>query len=309
MSLTQQITSCLDQLTPAQQNLARYLLDHREQVAFMTARALAEAVGQSDAAVVRFARAVGYAGYPQLREALRGSLLERAGALGMRKAPPSSAEALKNDIFDTDAALIAETARLNSTDTALAIADLLIGARRVWVTGHGTSYPLAAYLAMHLNQVMDKVQVFNVEHGDLADRFRTVGEGDVFIGIGYVRYLPYTVDILQLARDNGAQVVAITDRPTSPLARLAAHTLYAARGMNAFAWWTQTGTMTLANWITAMIMARDAERVTDHLRHSDAAWKQLGHWRSSGNNDSEPSLEQHLLAGMQGRRKRTSDKS
>ncbi|WP_459618303.1 MurR/RpiR family transcriptional regulator [Bordetella sp. 2513F-2] len=308
MTLAQRITEHLDTLTRAQQELARYILGHAEQVAFMTAKQLAEAAGQSDAAVVRFARAVGYGGYADLREALRGGLLERAGALGMRQEPPSTLTELKAQVYESDAALVAETARLNADETAESVADLLIGARRIWVTGHGTSYPLAAYLAMHLNQVLDKVQVFNVEHGDLAERLRTVGKGDVFIGIGYVRYLPYTVDILQHAKEAGAQVVAITDRPTSPLARLAVHTLYAARGMTSFAWWSQAGTLALANWITALIMVRDAERVVQRLRQSDEAWKRLGHWHSPGNSESDPSLEQHLRAGMQSRSKRASGK-
>lgn len=66
----------IDSLTHAQQDLARYILDHNEPAAFMTARQLADAVGQSDAAVVRFAQAVGYTGYPELRTGLRGGLLE-----------------------------------------------------------------------------------------------------------------------------------------------------------------------------------------------------------------------------------------
>jgi len=309
MTLTDRISARIDSLTPAQQDLARYVLEHGGQVAFMTARQLGDAAGQSDAAVVRFARAIGYSGYPDLRAALRGGLLERAGALGMRKAPPSTAQALTFDIFETDARLVADTMRLNSEKTGLAIADLLIKARRVWVTGHGTSYPLAAYVAMHLNQVLDKAQIFNVEHGDLADRLRGIGEGDVFVGIGYVRYLPYTIEILQLAREAGAQVIAITDQPISPLARLATHTLYTARAMNSFAWWSQAGTLSLANWITALVMARDADRVTQQLRKSDTAWKQLGHWRSSGNSDRSPSLEQHLQAGMRKRRKASLQKS
>lgn len=308
MSLSDKITACIDALTPAQQDLARYILDHSGQVAFMTARQLASAVGQSDAAVVRFARAVGYSGYSELRGSLRGGILDRAGALGMRKATPSSAQALTAEIFETDANLATETAQLNSEDTGLAIADLLIGARRVWVTGHGTSYPLAAYVAMHLNQVLDKAQIFNVEHGDLADRMRSVGEGDVFIGIGYIRYLPYTVEILQLARDAGANVIAITDQPTSPLARLAVHTLYAARGMNAFAWWSQAGTLSIANWITALVMMRDPELVAQQLRQSDAAWKQLGHWRGNSKSDHSPSLEQSLRDGMRTHRKATPQK-
>lgn len=306
MSFPEQIAQSLDQLTTAQQALAKYILDHGEQVAFMTARQLANAAGQSDAAVVRFAKAVGYGGYPELRDALREGLLERVGSSGMsqRHDPATPLEELCRQVYAIDGGLIQETALLNSDAQLLSAADALVAARRIWVTGHGTSSPLAQYLAMHLNQVLGNAQVLNVGDGDLAERLRGIGKQDAVIGIGYVRYLPYTVDILQIARESGAAVLAITDRVSSPLARLAHHPLYTARAKEAAAWWSQTGTLTLANLLTSLVMAKAPKVVAEHLRHADAVWQRLGHWQSTGNSSSDPSLQQRHAQGMRAGPKR-----
>ncbi len=299
MNFRRQLEAHLDELTPSQRTMAKYIFEHMEQVPFMTTRQLAAALGQSDATVVRFARAIGYAGFPELREAMRAGLLEKVGASGLRASGmPSDGTDLKHAVFETDMALVRDTGLLNADETVVAVADALIGAHRIWVTGHGSSYPLAAYLAMHLNQCLGNAHLLTLDHGDLADRLREVGPDDVVVGIGYVRYLPYTIDVLRIAKSLGAQVVAITDRVSSPLARLARHSLYVARGMSSPIWWSQSGTLALANWLAALVMSRAPDLAQQQLRRSDEMWKLLGHWSSSGNDDDDPSLEQRLEANM-----------
>ncbi len=127
-------------------------------------------------------------------------------------------------------------------------------------------------------------------NGDLADRLRGVGKEDVFIRIGYLRYLPYTIDLMKAARDVGAQTVAITDRASSPLAEIADKTLFVARSVSSPAWWSQAGTLTLTNWLIALVLERDAANANAQLTASDEHLKQLGHWQSAGNDKDEFSL-------------------
>lgn len=293
MSFSQTLEQHQARLTPAQREMAKYILDHGEQVSFMTAKQLADAIGQSDAAVIRFAQAAGYAGFPALRESLREGLLERVGASGLpQRAGSTSDQELKAEVFDTDALLVQQTAQLNPDAVVSTVADLLVGSRRVFVSGHGTSYPLAAYLSMQLNHCLGKGQIFNMEHGDVGDRMRSVDEHDVFIGIGYLRYLPYTADILGSARKSGARIVAITDRVSSPLSAVAHHSLYVARGVRSPAWWSQVGTLVLTNWLLALVVARDPATAEKHLRASDDQLKQLGHWQSNLQGHDDLSLDQ-----------------
>ncbi|EHD22373.1 MULTISPECIES: MurR/RpiR family transcriptional regulator [Brenneria] len=287
MNFSALVSERFSSLTPAQQLIARYIERNKERVAFMTARQLAGAINVSDAAVVRFSRALGYRGYAHLREDLGEALIENSGLSGVfQRAPMSSGEAeLKEQVFANGGLLISQTAALNPPETVARIADKLASARRIWVTAHGTTHAMAVYLAMQLN-VLKNAEVFNVGAGDVADRIRNVSDEDVFIGIGYERYLPYTVELMHLARLRGAYVVALTDRASSPLAVESDEAMYVARGTSQVAWWSQIGTLIMADWLMSQMVVRNTEDVREKLQESDKAWELLGHWKNDNTRET-----------------------
>jgi len=299
LTFAEQLADAYERLTPAQQQMAKYILDRKEQVAFMTAKQLAESIGQSDAAVIRFSQAIGFVGFMALRESLRESLLQRVGEGDLpQRGRTQNEQELKSTVFETDSALVQQTAQRNSDEVVSDVANMLVSARRVYVSGHGTSYSLAVYLAMQLNHCIGKGELLTMGTGDMAERLRSINERDVVIGIGYVRYLPYTIDTLKAAQSVGAQTVAITDRASSPLSNFARKTLYVARAVSSPIWWSQAGTLALANWIVALVMHRDSETAEAQLRAGDEMLNRLGHWQSAGNSEDE------LLLSPKGRRKK-----
>ncbi|MCK1604783.1 hypothetical protein IVB02_26120 [Bradyrhizobium sp. 166] len=92
----------------------------------------------------------------------------------MRQSETSDITAFQRALVTSGTSLIDKTERLNAHDRFSAVIDLRISSRQIFPTGHGMTYPMAVYLAMHLRQPLDRAQVFNIEHGDLADRFRSV---------------------------------------------------------------------------------------------------------------------------------------
>ena len=58
-------------LSKGQKLIAQYIINNYDKVAFMTASKLGDTVGVSESTVVRFANALGYAGYPKLQEGLQ----------------------------------------------------------------------------------------------------------------------------------------------------------------------------------------------------------------------------------------------
>jgi DNA-binding MurR/RpiR family transcriptional regulator len=245
----------------------------------MAAKELGEATASSDAAVIRFAQALGFRGFLELRAALREELLQRAGSIGIA-ARVDTAEAIKSlsdEVFQLDHALLAQTQNLNDSALYGRVADGLIAARHVWVVGHGTSYPLAAYLAMTLNQVLPHARALSIGTGDLAGELRDLGPQDAVLGIGYVRYLPYTIDLMRLARQRQTRLFAITDKATSPLARLADIALFAARDGVAFAV-SQIGSMAIAHVLLAEVARRAPDTLREQLRLSDQLLQDAGHW-------------------------------
>lgn len=282
MNFSALVDERFSKLTPAQQLIARYIERNKERVAFMTAKQLADAINVSDAAIVRFARALGFRGYTHLREDLGEALIENVGLSGIyQEVPTSSSEVeLKEQVFANGGLLMSQTSALNQPETIARIAEKMVSARRIWVTAHGTTHSIAVYLTMQLN-VLKNADLINIGAGDIADRIRHINEEDVFIGIGYERYVPYTIELMHLARLRGAYMVALTDRPSSPLAREATETLYVARSMSKIGRWSQIGTMIMADWLMSQMVVIDKENINKRLQESDKIWELLGHWKMS----------------------------
>lgn len=267
------------ELTDAQRQMAEYVLARADDVAFMAAKQLGEATASSDAAVIRFAQALGFRGFLELRAALREELLQRAGSIGVatRAGAAERTPSLAEEVFQLDRALLSQTESLNDITLYGQVTDGLVSARHIWVIGHGTSYPVAAYLAMMLNQTLPHARALSIATGDLAGELRDLGPQDAVIGIGYVRYLPYTIDLMRLAKQRRARLFAITDKATSPLARLAEIALFAARDGVAFAV-SQIGSMAIAHVLLAEVARRAPDVLREQLRLSDQLWQDVGHW-------------------------------
>lgn len=69
--LITKIQSELPGFSKGQKQIARFILEHYDKAAFMTASRLGVTVGVSESTVVRFATELGYDGYPHLQRALQ----------------------------------------------------------------------------------------------------------------------------------------------------------------------------------------------------------------------------------------------
>ena len=65
------ISGMMPRFSKGQKQIARYIVEHYDKAAFMTAAKLGQAVGVSESTVVRFAAELGFEGYPQLQRSLQ----------------------------------------------------------------------------------------------------------------------------------------------------------------------------------------------------------------------------------------------
>ena len=70
-TLSAYISSRFDEFSRSQKDVAQYVVDHLDEVAFHTAEELARRANTSSSTVVRFAQALGFEGFPELQEAAR----------------------------------------------------------------------------------------------------------------------------------------------------------------------------------------------------------------------------------------------
>jgi len=69
------IRRMFDSLRPAEKKVASYILDNGGQVVYQSITELASATGTSDATIIRFANALGFSGYQELKIALARELV------------------------------------------------------------------------------------------------------------------------------------------------------------------------------------------------------------------------------------------
>ena len=70
-SLRERLEERMPGLSKSQRRIASHLLSHYDEAAFLSAADLASQLDVSEATVVRFAKAIGYDGFPQLKRALQ----------------------------------------------------------------------------------------------------------------------------------------------------------------------------------------------------------------------------------------------
>src|SRR4029079_13383800 len=70
-TLSAYISSRFDEFSRSQEDVAQYVVDPLDEVAFHTAEELARRASTSSSTVVRFSQALGFEGFPELQEAAR----------------------------------------------------------------------------------------------------------------------------------------------------------------------------------------------------------------------------------------------
>lgn len=220
-----------------QKRIAAYILSDYDKAAFMTASRLGKLVGVSESTVVRFAAMLSYDGYPAMQRALQE--LVRSKLTSIQRIQTSNDRLFSSDVVSSVLQMDMEKIRIAIEEvdrTAFAaVVDKLMAAKHIYILGVRSSSFLAGYLHFYLHLIFDNVTlVTSNSAGDILESILRIAPGDVLVGISFPRYSQSTVKGVQFAHDRGAEVIAITDSPMSPLYSLASSALLARSDMISF---------------------------------------------------------------------------
>jgi DNA-binding MurR/RpiR family transcriptional regulator len=223
LSPADELLALLDgrRLSPAQRRIAHYLLENLPEVAFLSSMELAERVGVSQPSVTRFAAALGFSGYPELRAALRPIALRvpETGIHSERIAGNELHSALESDQANLEALhkYAADPSRLARLGTDLAASEPLS------VIGLRMSAPVASYFAYGAARIHPDVRVIDTPGSPAHEallRAKAAG-GTWLVAFVLPRYSAESVVILRSARELGLKTAVVTDVPLVPFAHLA----------------------------------------------------------------------------------------
>ncbi|MEZ2127920.1 MULTISPECIES: MurR/RpiR family transcriptional regulator [unclassified Sinorhizobium] len=202
--------------------IALYIAQDPEIILTQSVTDVARQTESGQASVVRFCRTLGFSGFPEFKIALSGEIERERASHRAHHADPGDAF-LAPEIASLSAALqnaIASSARLLDRAQIGRVIERLRIARRVEIFGMGASSVCADLLTIRLIWLGLPVHSpgsASMSHG-LA---RTLDASSLAIGISNSGVTEETKDFLEIARNAGAQTLAITTRADCPIAQTA----------------------------------------------------------------------------------------
>lgn len=231
------ISHKVDQLSKGQKLIARYILDHYDKAAFMTASKLGIIVGVSESTVVRFAFELGYDGYPGLQKALQEMIRNRLTAVQRIEVANEQlgTEEILDKVLNLDIEKIRKTLEETSREDFNGAVTSIAAARNIYILGSRSAAALARFMSFYFSLMFQNVKlVHTTSQGEMFEQILRVNENDIMIGISFPRYSKQTAMALHFGRTNGAKIIAITDSPSSPLVRESDFFLQARSDMASF---------------------------------------------------------------------------
>lgn len=222
VSVLVRVRGAMPNLRPAEQRVAEAVLADPAGISESSITTVARRCQTSETTVLRFCRAIGLNGYPELRIALaRAAQWEEtdhtAGApiTGQISASDSLADIVAK-ITHADARAIEETASAVDLQVLERAVDAVAGAGRVDIYGIGAS----ALVGCDLHQKLHRIGMVSFAWSDphlALTAAAVLRSGDVAVGISHTGTTIDTIDALRVARARGATTIGITNFEGSPL--------------------------------------------------------------------------------------------
>lgn len=216
------VESLLARLAPSEQKVAVAVLKDPSMVINSGINELAVKSGASEAAVVRFCKKAGYAGYKQFRVAMTQELgtyhmLGLDNSIDERIKSYGCIDEIINAVRDQEVSVLSAALSTIDREQLNLAADAVLNCKRVTIFATGLSGLIANELNNRLMRLGFDTQFEVSLYAQLLQASKLTPD-DVAIGISYSGTTKEIVDAVGLAGRTGAKTIAITNYPDTDLA-------------------------------------------------------------------------------------------
>ncbi len=270
-SLSSYIESRFDDFSRSQKDVAQYIVDHLDEVAFQTAEELARRANTSSSTVVRFSQALGFEGFPELQHSAREEYRRRHSVPvnGHGAAGATPLFSLDQNEFETalaaDLVNLEDTARKVTRKDIGSAVDAIATTPKLLVVGTDQMAFFASYLR-HLLMLLDlRAEIVASPSQEALGRLGRIDDETLVIALSAGRAHPLVLRAMKLARHRKAMTMAITDATLSEVAKLARIRLYYSSDSPAYVR-SHTALLSMVQALAYGVYSRDVEGYADRIK-------------------------------------------
>lgn len=272
-SLIEYLETNFEKFTPTQKALANYLLSSTDEAPFLTADEMAAKINTTSSTVVRFAKEIGYNGYPDLQKDLQKLIIKKINAIGQLEQAKQFKLPEKETVINLS--LMKSLANLNkliemkNEENIRKFVDVIISSRKKYVIASRSAFSLGHFFFFETKKIISDVFLLNDFDGGIFDVLRELSSEDVIVVFSFPRFAKLTIDFAQYAERKGVKIIAITDNRTSPLFKLSKVCLFCPHE-GAIFHKSHVAAMALINAIISEIFSRNHDLAIQNLEKEES---------------------------------------
>ena len=225
MSVISKMKEMQSELTAKEKKISKYILQHLDKIVYMNTYQIADKCKVSQASVVRFAKKLGYSGFPEFkisfgRDMGRRDVEEKINFIYEDIQETDELDDLIKKIVYANSNIIQDTYSILDTNTVKEAVEIIKNARKIFILGAGYSGIVAKDFHYKLGELgMNSICEADY-HIQLAS-ISTLNESDVVFVISQGGK---TVDIYNLvkeAKKRKAKIISVTQMSSNPIRDLA----------------------------------------------------------------------------------------
>lgn len=223
------ICSGFDTFFDSEKKIAKYIINHYDQVVDMTVGELAQASGASEASVSRFCKKVGVKGFHHLKISLAKEMVEsdmNDVEISNRISIDHIHESLQN-ILANKIEEIKQTIGMMNEKQMYEILNMIKNARCVQFVAVGNTIPVAIDGAFKFNQIGIRASSSTIWENQVGCIYNMTND-DVVIGISNSGESTGVIIAMEAAKEVGAKTIAITNNELSSVAKVSDYHLTTA---------------------------------------------------------------------------------
>lgn len=213
MSYIKKIQTCYPELTKSERKMADYILEHRNDVANKTMSDITAAIKVGDATVIRFCKKLGYSGISDLK-------IDIAKEDFSMQYNQNGSDYFYDKIAHQAITVLNETNQLIDASEINKGVQYISDAQHINIFGVGSSGQIGINLEKMLLRVGLRAKAYSDPHFQ-SQAASMMSKIDVVVAISISGRTKDIINSVELAKQNDAKIIAISNTTMTPLAELA----------------------------------------------------------------------------------------